>query len=92
MDHKQAMQWFLSAARQGHVKSQYNLGVMYETGSGVKRDYLRAYMWAKIAANSGDKDSITNLKIAERHLSSSQIEEAKKMAQDCIANDLRTCK
>ena len=38
------------AARQGHVDSQYNFGVMYATGVGVPQDDAVAVKWYRKAA------------------------------------------
>ena len=40
----------LQAAAQGHVGPQYNLGVAYDTGAGVLRDYAEAARWYGMAA------------------------------------------
>jgi localization factor PodJL len=34
--------------------SQYNLGLLYQAGSGVARDLAEAYKWFLIAADGGD--------------------------------------
>ena len=41
-DYKIAHQLFLQLAEQGLAKAQYNLGLMYGKGKGVKRDYNEA--------------------------------------------------
>ncbi len=35
-DHAEAVKWFRKAANQGDATAQYNLGLMYGKGSGVK--------------------------------------------------------
>jgi len=49
------------AAAQGHAKSQYNLGVMYDNGKGVRQDYTEAMKWYKLAAAQGDALAQYNL-------------------------------
>ena len=39
------------AANQGQVEAQYNLGVMYSEGLGVRQDYQKAFEWYVKAAN-----------------------------------------
>jgi len=39
--HETAAHWYRKSADQGHVKSQYRLGVAYRDGPGVQRDYRR---------------------------------------------------
>jgi TPR repeat protein len=45
-----AGQWFSLAANSGNIKAQENLGALYKNGLGVRRDYVKAYMWFAIAA------------------------------------------
>ena len=57
-DYPSAIQWFTEAANRGLADSQYNLGVLYETGRGVPASMAEAYKWYALAARSGDKDAI----------------------------------
>jgi TPR repeat protein len=34
-DYIEAVRWFRKAAEQGHMEAQYNLGLLYENGTGV---------------------------------------------------------
>lgn len=43
-----------SAAKQGNVIAQANLGAMYREGREVKQDYSKALEWSLRAANQGD--------------------------------------
>jgi len=45
-------QWHL-LANQGDVSAQYNLGVMYANGYGVKKDHAKAVEWYSKAAQQG---------------------------------------
>ena len=47
------MKWFTKAAEQGDVSAQYDLGVCYYLGSGVKKDVIEASKWYKKAADQG---------------------------------------
>lgn len=49
----QAVQWYRRAAEQGHVKSQYQLGLMYDLGLGVSEDGAQAVQWFRRAAEQG---------------------------------------
>lgn len=48
-------------AQQGYVLAQYNLGVMYERGQGVKQDYFKAVEWYTKAAQQGKAEAQYNL-------------------------------
>ena len=47
---REAAKWFRRAAEQGLANSQNKLGLMYEQGEGVPRDYVLAYVWFSLAA------------------------------------------
>jgi len=44
----------LQAAEQGNADAQFNLGVMYDNGRGVRQDYAQAMQWYRQAAEQGD--------------------------------------
>ena len=48
-------------AEQGDATAQINLGVMYEDGKGVSRDYESAVKWYRLAAEQGDVRAQINL-------------------------------
>jgi TPR repeat protein len=56
-DYLTAFREFRSLAETGHTKAQVQLGIMYEMGLGVKRDYTEASKWSQKAAIQGDKDA-----------------------------------
>ncbi|ENT1444965.1 sel1 repeat family protein [Neisseria gonorrhoeae] len=51
----------LQAAEQGNVAAQFNLGVMYENGQGVRQDYVQAVQWYRKASEQGDAQAQYNL-------------------------------
>ena len=51
-DDAKAAQWYLSAAKQGQADAQVWLGMAYESGKGVSKDYVEAYAWFDVAAAS----------------------------------------
>ena len=44
-DKRKAVDWWTKAAEQGHMDSQYNLGVAYAYGEGIERDMEKAIHW-----------------------------------------------
>ncbi len=54
-DIEQAVKWFSQAAERGVLDSQFNLGVLYQGGSGVELSLSDAYFWYTIAGMQGDK-------------------------------------
>ncbi len=60
---EKAFKWYKMAAEQGHVSAQLNLGVIYNQGIGVKRNYAEAARWYEKAAAKGNKKGQLNLGI-----------------------------
>src|SRR5512135_3430024 len=48
-NYSQAAEWYLKAAEQDHSGAQFNLGLMYGKGQGVRRDEAAAGMWLRKA-------------------------------------------
>ena len=51
------MKWFSKAAEQGYAQAQFNLGLMYGRGEGVRQDYAEAVNWFRKAARQGHSDA-----------------------------------
>lgn len=51
----------LQAAGQGYAAAQYNLGLMYDQGRGVRQDDAQAVQWYRKAAEQGDAEAQFNL-------------------------------
>jgi len=60
-DYQTAFKFWLPLAEQGNVRAQFNLGVMYEVGRGVKQDYFEAVKWFRKAAEQGVARAQLNL-------------------------------
>ena len=58
---KLAYEEFLKAAEQGDAEAQFYLGVMYDKGRGVPRDYVDAMQWYRKAAVRGVAEAQYNL-------------------------------
>ncbi|EKP0296607.1 sel1 repeat family protein [Aeromonas veronii] len=64
-DYKQAS-CYRNSAELGDAIAQYNLGVIYSNGEGVKRDFKQAFVWFRKAAEQGHSES--QLAIADMYL------------------------
>ena len=60
-DYKTAIKLWKPLAKQGDPYAQYNLGLMYGNGRGVKQDYKEAVKWYTLAAKQGDPKAQYNL-------------------------------
>ena len=56
------MTWYKKAADKGYALAQYNLGILYEGGKGVKKDVQQAKIWYKKAADQGEQNAEEALK------------------------------
>ena len=45
-----AFEWFMFAAKQGHVEASYYVGLYYQNGKGVKQDIKQSIIWYEKAA------------------------------------------
>ena len=59
-----ALREFRPLAQQGDAVAQYILGVMYQFGRGVPRDYAQAVKWYRKAAQQGDAGAQHNLGVS----------------------------
>ena len=48
-------------AKQGNAKAQFNLGLMYYNGQGVRQDYVQIVKWFRKAAEQGFAQAQFNL-------------------------------
>jgi TPR repeat protein len=60
-DYNTAYIIFLPLAERGDARAQCNLGVMYDNGLGVPKDYKEASKWFRLAAEQGDPYAQHNL-------------------------------
>ena len=90
-DYKEAAYWYKLAAKQNKDRAQFNLALLYYAGKGVLQDYVRAHMWFNIAAVGGDSDSAKNRDVLARTMTAQQIEQAQRMARECMNSDFTKC-
>jgi hypothetical protein len=60
-DLRSSIKWLKMAASEGHAESQYNLGLAYYHGKGVKKDLAVAADWYRGAGLNGQVKSQRNL-------------------------------
>jgi len=53
-DPAKSAEWYRLAAEAGNADGQNNLGIMYENGQSVPKDYNKAVSWYRKAAEQGD--------------------------------------
>ena len=60
-DDATALKIWRPLAEKGYAKAQYYLGIMYNYGQGVLKDYKEAVKWYRKAANQGNASAQNNL-------------------------------
>ena len=60
-DFATALRELTPLAKQGNADAQYNLGVMYENGQGISKNYKTAVKWYRLAADQGHASAQFNL-------------------------------
>ena len=87
-DYGEAVEWYLMAAEQGNVFAQYHLGVMYRD---FLKDNVLAHMWLNIATFQGNKAAEEDRDHILERMTFSQVDEAKRLARECVANNYKNC-
>ena len=52
---------YIESAKRGYHGAQFNVGLAYYEGDGVKQDYKKAIQWWKKAAAQGNEDAMYNI-------------------------------
>lgn len=94
-DYEKAREWLEIAAAQGYAAAQGVFGVLYMKGHGVPRDNVRAYMWFNLAAlhlTGRPQEASAELRNrVSRMMTTTQIAEAQRLAQQCEARQFKGC-
>ena len=64
---------------------------MYGLGKGVIQNYVYAHMWGRIAVYNGDKHGEKVQSFVAKHMTPSQLEEAQKLARECVRKKYKGC-
>lgn len=79
-DFEQALYHWRIAARGGHARSQYLLGIQYFNGEQMAQDLVQAYAWVTLASDAGLTEATDAAASMEPYLEDGQITEAKHLA------------
>ena len=94
-DYAKAGSLYLSAAKQGNPEAQYNIGEMYAAGYGVEQNFILAYLWSDISAQTSTvfhrgRATRNRDQIADQ-MTEEQIAEAKALSQRCLDSGYLDC-
>jgi TPR repeat protein len=81
-----AFAWFEKAAASGNTGARIKLGYLHMTGRATRKDPEAAYAWILAASLAGDHRGIEYLLSLESQLSPTQLEQAKRRANQLRSN------
>lgn len=84
-DFQQALYHWRIAARGGHARSQYLLGIQYFNGEQMSQDLVQAYAWVTLASDAGLTEAAEAAASMEPYLEEGQITEARHLASTLMA-------
>lgn len=92
LNYREALRWYMMAAKSGDDSAQWNVGFMYQHGEGVPQSIIDAYVWYSIAAANHSSDFYRQSRdnIA-RDISPSQLLVAQGRAKKCMASEYKNC-
>ncbi len=79
-DYTEAVNWYTKAAEQGWTDAQLNLGLMYAYGRGMPTNFITAYVWESIAAESGSENALNSRDLIAAELTPENIKKAQERA------------
>ena len=71
-DFATALREWTPLAKQGDANAQFNLGLMYDNGTGVLQDYKTAVKWYRLAAKQGNAFAQYRLKGLQKEIAKSK--------------------
>ena len=80
-NYKSAFKWYSQSAKKGYRRAQHRLGCMYARGTGVTRNYVKAYAWCKVAAWQHSRIALLKLRRIELQMSARQISTARNLSR-----------
>lgn len=79
---EEAVKWYRKSAEQGYARAQHNLGICYYNGDGVIQNNVKALAWASAAYANGDNEATKAMRVIKQKMTSTQIEQALKLAEN----------
>ena len=90
-NYEESIKWDRLAAKNGNLQGQFNLGVKYYNGDGVKRDFELAYMWFEISEINGPGSGIKMRDTAAQQLTKADALLAQAAASKCVKSNYDGC-
>lgn len=90
-DLMKARSWYRKAAQQGIAGAHYNLGHSYIKANQNKLNKILAYQWISLAKREGEPRASEAILKLSKHMSPSEINEAKALAIQCSKSNYINC-
>ena len=71
-----------SAAEEGEVQAQFDLGLMYANGLGLPQDLIQAYRWISLSSTAGNAAASDLQKQLAQQMTPEQIAEAERLVRE----------
>jgi len=86
-----AFREFMDAALDGYADAQYMIAFMYLDGSGIPKQPIQAYVWARLAHDNNQSQAAELVDAASNRISSGQAMRADGLIRACIDATLEAC-
>ena len=86
-----AFREFMDAALDGYADAQYMIAFMYLDGSGIPKQPIQAYVWARLAHDNNQSQAAELVDAASNRISSGQAMRADDLIRACIDATLEAC-
>jgi TPR repeat protein len=87
----EAKKWFLKDALQGHARSQFTLGLIYNIGEGVERNNMKAYKWFYLAMLNDYFKAAGMVEYMAEKITADEIDVSKSAAIKCFESEYQQC-
>jgi ubiquitin len=87
-DYATALMYLRPLAEQNHKKAQGTLGWMYESGRGLRKDNVMAFVWYDLAVENGHKKAHRNRNSVESKLDDDELKRARSLSKKCLGDPI----
>lgn len=92
-NYAEALRWFKAGAAQGFDSAWSSLFYMYRDGKGTPQNYVKAHMWMNLytARAHVNEFEIEERNRLEKNMTQQQVNQAHKLAAQCLASNFKQC-
>ena len=77
-------------AKSGDALAQADLGYVYYSGEGLPKDFVKAYVWFRLALNKGFEPAKRYLDILRPQMTPQQIAQAESQAAELLKQKIKS--